>query len=59
MIKYIFIGTCTTVAYATIFGWFVKMAIKYFKKEEYFIFGTSLALAMGEIVHIVKYIWFH
>lgn len=59
MIKEIFIEACIMVPFATLCGWFIKMAIKYFKKEEYFTFGTALALAVGEIAHIVKFIWFH
>lgn len=59
MIKYVFIGTCITVIYATICGCFTRMAIEHFKKEDYFTFGTALALAIGVIVNIVKYIWFH
>lgn len=59
MIKEIFIETCIMVSFAMLCGCFTRMAIERFKKEEYFTFGTSLALAIGEIVHIIKYIWFH
>lgn len=58
MIKEILTNTCFIVAYSMLCGFFIEMAIKHFKKEEYFAFGTSLTLAIGEIVHITKYIWF-
>ena len=58
MIKEIFKETCVIVSFAMLCGWFVRMAINGFKKEEYFTFGTALALAIGEIVHIINYICF-
>ena len=59
MIKEIFIEAFAFVAYALLFGYFMRDAIMAFKKEEYFYFGTALALATCWFVHIVRVAWFH
>lgn len=58
MIEEIIRETIAIVSWAMICGWFIKDAITGFKKEEYFRFGTELALAIAQIVQIIKYIMF-